>query len=534
VQLRTNSRGETSGALLDCLAYGVPTIINSNGSLAETREGAVVRLQEEFEEADLIRALEQVHDDREYRSLLSQAGRELIASDHHPCRIGEMYRDAIESFMVTEPMANEQRLLRNIAALSIDDPPTSSDLETVARAIATQRPGGMKQLFLDVSATATQDLKTGIERVARGVTLELIRNPEGLRIEPICRRDDQWRYARRFALETINAPLLMEETPLDFHPGDLYLALDWSPETVCASRDFFVKLRANNIQVHFVIYDLLPILRPEMFPSWASEEFRRWLDAVCEFSDGVACISRSVADELIKWLDDAQPPRLRPLRIGYFHLGADIEPGLLPAPGEDDTRRVDALRKRPTVLMVGTVEPRKGHALVLDAFEQLWREGVEVNLAIVGKEGWEVQSLAGRLHNHKRNGTHLFWFAGISDATLAMLYRASSGLLAASVGEGFGLPLVEAARHHLPVIARDIPVFREVAGEHAFYFDGDTPQEVASSIKSWLELLNQGGAPSSEGIECLTWKESAGQLRDVIFHGKTYRSWMPENVVEHL
>jgi hypothetical protein len=55
-----------------------------------------------------------------------------------------------------------------------------------------------------------------------------------------------------------------------------------------------------------------------------------------------------------------------------------------------------------------------------------------------------------------------------------------------------------------------------VAGEHAFYFDDDTPEGLANSIKSWLELLNQGAAPSSRGIKCLTWKESAEQLRDVI------------------
>ena len=85
-------------------------------------------------------------------------------------------------------------------------------------------------------------------------------------------------------------------------------------------------------------------------------------------------------------------------------------------------------------------------------------------------------------------------------------------MLLASEGEGFGLPLIEAASRKVPIIARDIPVFKEVAGDCAYYFKGNTPEELAAAIESWLVLYNKGSHPPSEGMKWLTWKESTNSL----------------------
>ena len=84
------------------------------------------------------------------------------------------------------------------------------------------------------------------------------------------------------------------------------------------------------------------------------------------------------------------------------------------------------LASRPTFLTVGTIEPRKGHAQVLDAFELLWKEGVDANLVIVGKQGWMVEALAKRLRSHPERNKCLFWLEGISDEYLENLYAAST------------------------------------------------------------------------------------------------------------
>jgi glycosyltransferase involved in cell wall biosynthesis len=118
--------------------------------------------------------------------------------------------------------------------------------------------------------------------------------------------------------------------------------------------------------------------------------------------------------------------------------------------------------------MVGTIEPRKGHAQTLAAFERLWSEEVDVNLTIVGKEGWNgsqgtetvISDFIARLRAHSEYGRRLLWLRDISDEYLARVYAASTALIVASEGEGFGLPIIEAANYKLPVIARDIPVLR--------------------------------------------------------------------------
>jgi len=121
-----------------------------------------------------------------------------------------------------------------------------------------------------------------------------------------------------------------------------------------------------------------------------------------------------------------------------------------------------------------------------------------------------------RLRGHPELGRRLLWLEGISDEFLQRVYQASTVLLAASEAEGFGLPLVEAARHGLPIIARDIPVFREIAGEHAFYFKGLAPEDLASAIERWLALYREGKHPRTEGMTWLTWEQSAERLKEII------------------
>jgi glycosyltransferase involved in cell wall biosynthesis len=171
--------------------------------------------------------------------------------------------------------------------------------------------------------------------------------------------------------------------------------------------------------------------------------------------------------------------------------------------------------------MVGTIEPRKGHLQSLGAFEQLWRDGSDLNLVIVGSEGWKslpdssrrtIPEIVHRLRTHPELNSRLFWLEGISDEYLEKVYAASTCLIAASEGEGFGLPLIEAARHKLPILARDIAVFREVAGEHAAYFSGLQPDDLARAIKDWLSLYREGTHPRSDAMPWITWKESAERM----------------------
>jgi glycosyltransferase involved in cell wall biosynthesis len=300
----------------------------------------------------------------------------------------------------------------------------------------------------------------------------------------------------------------LEDAPIEARPGDLFLGLDLASNSTTQNEPQLLALRRHGVAVWFVVYDLLPVLRPECFVYGAEKYYSDYLDTITYAADGIVTISRAVSDELAAWLAARPNRRQAPLKLSYFHLGADIDASA-PSTGLPDNAAqvLAALKAAPTLLLVGTLEPRKGQAQTLAALELLWQKGVAVNLVIVGKNGWLVDALAKKLEEHPQREQRLFWLPGVSDEMLQQLYQGCAALLAPSEGEGFGLPLIEAAQHQLPIIARGIPVFREVAGEHAYYFEGKEPQALADAIEQWLALHAAGKAPPSSALPWLTWAQ---------------------------
>jgi glycosyltransferase involved in cell wall biosynthesis len=215
-----------------------------------------------------------------------------------------------------------------------------------------------------------------------------------------------------------------------------------------------------------------------------------------------------VAEEFKAWLATNGFDLRSIPEIGWFHHGARLTCAHA-APVNISVARV---AQHAFVLMVGTIEPRKGYALVLDAFDAIWREGHAMHLVIVGRPGWNVKELIARLHNHPQLGERLHWFDSADDKALDVLYDAAAGVLIASEAEGFGLPIVEAAIHGKALLVRDIPVFREVAGDGATYFRAETPLRFIDELRGWLRCIETGTAVPSEAITVQTWAQSAHRL----------------------
>lgn len=392
------------------------------------------------------------------------------------------------------------------------------DILATASAIALNNPKDrQRNLYVDISDLVQKDLRTGIQRVTRSILGALQSNPpKGYQVAPVYATITSagYRHARQFAHQLAGGSEDHDakDDVIEPQPGDVFLGLDFVAGIVAAQHQYLTWMRNHGVRVHFVVYDLLPIKLPHAFPAEAEAGHRQWLQDIAEF-DGAVCISRAVQADLDAWLEQAKPKRLRPFKTDWFHLGADIE-NSAPSKGmPDDAKDVlSQLAMRPSFLMVGTLEPRKGHAQVLDAFEQLWRIGVDVNLVVIGKQGWMVDKLICRLCAHSELNSRLFWLEGISDEYLEKVYTASTCLIAASYGEGFGLPLIEAAQHKLPIIARDTPVFREVAGRHAYYFADVSAESLAEAIRDWRRLYEAGERPRSTDMPWLVWGESAQQL----------------------
>lgn len=377
-------------------------------------------------------------------------------------------------------------------------------------------PSKDKQLLIDVSELNKRDAKTGIQRVVRSLLTELLINPPaGYTVKPIYANNFHlgYRYANKLKNRYLGLPEEgIEEEALMTQPGDIFLGLDLQADVVQAQKQYLAAQYLNGLKVYFVVYDLLPIALPWAFPDGTDEVHTKWVKEISKY-DGIFCISKAVADTFKEWAKEHIPQLSPDFAVHWFHLGADIA-NSAPSTGlpENASQTLEYLAQKTSFVLIGTIEPRKGYAQTLEAFELLWSQGVDVNLVFIGKQGWLVEDLIQKIQNHPELNARLFWLESISDEYLEKLYHVSACVVAASFGEGFGLPLIEAASKNIPIFARDIPVFREVAGDHAYYFSANNPAEYAQAVQSWLELYKTRAHPMSGGMKHLTWRESTDSL----------------------
>lgn len=422
----------------------------------------------------------------------------------------------------TETDTAEPDLIAHLAHLAEQNVPSEQGLRHAAQCIAYNRRGPRAQLLIDISEFARGDAKSGIQRVVRSVLIECLGQPLAHHNVRLIRFDrGAYRYADDVAIAVCpgaHPPPDEFGAPVDFYQDDVYLGLDLIMHLTDQVHLHHQAMAARGVRMYYIVYDLLPVDHPHWWRADVAPMFNAWLKSIGEVASGLVCISRAVASELEQWLQRHPSQRAQQgPAISSFHLGADVS-GSLPSQGmpAQALTTLASIRSRTSFLMVGTLEPRKGHAQTLAAFELIWATGADIPLVIVGKRGWLVDALVQRLQEHPENGRRLFWLEGISDEFLEGVYAACSCLIAASEGEGFGLPLIEAAQHNLPILARDLPVFREVAGEHAEYFSGLQAADLQRAVTAWTEKHQAGLHTRSANMPWLTWKESTQQLLEII------------------
>jgi glycosyltransferase involved in cell wall biosynthesis len=426
----------------------------------------------------------------------------------------------VQNYSNTSALARETRLLDDI--VSMKGKPGDNDLAAIANAVVSARnPREVRQWLIDVSSIAEKDIRTGVQRVVRNILMHWLASaPKGIRIEPVRFSNGRYRYARRYTLDLLglkNASLA--DDAVEAARGDVFVGLDWNVDAIAPAEPQLRDWHRRGVSLHFLLHDLLPLTLPDMFHPYARGRFEDWLRRIASIADQLVCVSRATAGDLRAWMASATLDYqfgAAPI-VSDSPLGADATLGT----GSASVPRkplADAMQQRPTLLMVGTIEPRKGYDQALDACEMLWNEGADFNLVIVGHFGWLMETLRTRLEAHARRHQHLFWIDDAGDDELDAIYRSSTSLLAASWGEGYGLPLIEAARRGLPVIARDLPVFREVMGARAQYFIAPDTAELANVLRQWL------AAPGSHRAEIApswpSWAQSAARMADTIaaFH----------------
>ncbi|MBN1474637.1 MAG: glycosyltransferase family 4 protein [Syntrophaceae bacterium] len=301
--------------------------------------------------------------------------------------------------------------------------------------------------------------------------------------------------------------------------GDVLILLDSSWGISPYFIDKINDMKKRGIIIVSVIYDLIPLTHPSFCSDGHVRSFQHWFEWISQTADGFMTISKTIRDQLQSYIcsSSSEVPGLHQ-RFDYFYLGSELD---LVENDESVRSKVKTFfhNNRSVYLMVGTIEPRKNHGYLLDAFELLWQNGLNVMLCFVGKVGWKCSSLIKRVKTHDEYNRRLFMFNDLTDTELEYFYRESRCLVFPSFVEGFGLPLVEAMQRGLPAMVSDIPVFREVGGDFVAYFELTKPEYLAALISEFENSGEFSAVQKKRELPWLTWDDCTKQfLTKIKYH----------------
>ena len=384
------------------------------------------------------------------------------------------------------------------------------------RAVARVTSAAEPRIVIDVTSTTQSPAHTGIQRVVRRLSAAMADSKDVPAVLTYSDDHSGWyRVKEAYPYAVSRSPL----DRIDHRAGDIHFMLDSSWELPHFHKSRILDALVLGQEVVQTVYDIGPLTMPAMTDAGMPPCFANWFRFILGYSTGIICISRAVADEVDIMIRAIKLPR--PMKIGYIQLGADFTDG--PA----DESWLEDGENEPFFLMVGTIEPRKGHALVLDAFDRYWASGGKARLVLIGKPGWNTRLLELRLQNHPESGKRLSVHANVSDMQLRGAYARAHALIMASYLEGFGLPVVEAGRLGCPVILSDLPVFREVAqgATQADFFSSGDVDGLLTCVEQSLARGPRVATPVQ--VDWPDWHGTAQQVENLILGGKWYKTYHP-------
>jgi glycosyltransferase involved in cell wall biosynthesis len=210
----------------------------------------------------------------------------------------------------------------------------------------------------------------------------------------------------------------------------------------------------------YLVHDLIPITHPQFCRAREAERHAERMRTVLTTAAGVIGNSRATLNDLAAFACEEGLPM--PPAVPAW-LGSDLLSTPAPVKGSG----------RPTFVVVGTIEARKNHLLLLDIWSHLIDRSGDTapQLLIIGQRGWEAEQVFDILDRSDKLRGHVTELNRCSDEELARHLASARVLLFPSLAEGYGLPLVEALGRGVPVIASDLPVFREIGGDIPTYLD---------------------------------------------------------------
>ena len=268
---------------------------------------------------------------------------------------------------------------------------------------------------------------------------------------------------------------------------------------------YLQSLKLPQIQV---IYDIIPITHPQFCSSAHIKNFSTWLYRAIGSSIAIISISKSAMKDIEVF---TIREGFRNLIYKYFYLGADFD-----AISNRDIQPKNISINNQYFIAVGSIEPRKNHATLLNAFHEYKSHGGNWDLIIVGRASDHTSEVLKAIKNSVHFGTNLHWVNDASDIQLDAYYRSAGAVIVPSFVEGFGLPLIEALHYGKPVIASDIAVFREIGGNSVIYFPVQASDILAKNMLEISSGVTVKPQLQALDIKYLNWSESGSMFAKVI------------------
>lgn len=299
----------------------------------------------------------------------------------------------------------------------------------------------------------------------------------------------------------------------EFEEGGIFFDVDTVWKTRVRRSFLYPILKEKNVKIVPFIHDIIGIDFPQYCGTDDVMNFIDYIGAAIALSDRIAVNSNATAQaikELNKRLGLDEPA------IDVALLGGDFSSLTNNETSDNISANVKKIAESGKyILMVGTIEPRKNHKLLIDAYENVLHDSV--NLALAGYVGQGMEDLMSRIENNPNYGKGLWHLEHANDEELDYLYRHSLALTFPSYAEGYGLPLMEAMVRRTPVVASDTAINREIAGDRALYFDKDDWKGFSDIILNLLKNEDEYNSLKDKTKDYVppTWEDTTQSVVEV-------------------